>query len=74
MPNHIKNIVKAKGLTKLPLFVKEDGVECFDFNRVIPMPKPLDVTAGSIEDLAIEAVIRKLSEKKSWIFEIEYFQ
>ncbi len=71
MPNHIKNIVKAKGLTKLPLFVKEDGVECFDFNRVIPMPKPLDVTAGSIEDLAIEAVIRKLSEKKSWIFDKE---
>ena len=44
MPNHVKNIVKMEGITKLPLFKTEydeyekRDVVCFDFNKIIPMP------------------------------------
>lgn len=48
MPNNVKNIVKMKGILNLPLFVMEDGVKCFDFNKIIPMPKSLDIESGSM--------------------------
>lgn len=69
MPNHVKNIVKMEGITKLPLFVTEydeyeRDITCFDFNKVIPMPESLNVESGSIETLAIEAVNRKLSQRR----------
>ena len=40
MPNHVKNIIKMKGITALPLFTKKedcDGkmVPAFDFNTII---------------------------------------
>ena len=63
MPNHVKNIVKMEGIAKLPLFTVEDGKECFDFNKIIPMPKSLEIEDGSQEDIAIEAVMRKLSRE-----------
>lgn len=64
MPNHVKNIVKMEGITKLPLFTVEQGEECFDFNKIIPMPESLSIEAGSLEDIAVEAVMRKLSQSR----------
>lgn len=70
MPNHVKNIVKMEGITKLPLFETEydeyekRDVVCFDFNKIIPMPESLNVESGSMETVAIEAVNRKLSQRR----------
>ena len=62
MPNHVRNIVKMKGITTLRLFtesVTSRGNEwAFDFNRIIPMPGSLKLKAGSMEDLAIETALR----------------
>lgn len=65
MPNHVKNIVKMKGITALPLFTEKESydgkmVQAFDFNKIIPMPESLQVESGSIEDIAIEAALRKI--------------
>lgn len=62
MPNHVKNIVKMKGITKLPIFTDERGAKSFDFNKIIPMPESLDIEEGSIKSIAIEAALRKLGE------------
>lgn len=70
MPNHVVNIVKMEGITKLPLFkmeydeYKKEDVMRFDFNKLIPMPETLDMVSGSIETLAIEAVVRKLNKRR----------
>lgn len=70
MPNHVKNIVKMEGITKLPLFKTEydeyekRDIVCFDFNKIIPMPESLNVESGSMETMAIEAVNRKLSQRR----------
>ena len=56
MPNHVKNIVKMEGITKLPLFKTEydeyekRDVVCFDFNKIIPMPESLSIESGSMTD------------------------
>lgn len=64
MPNHIANVIKMKGIKNLPLFSKaEKGTEYFDFNKLIPMPESLNIASGSLEDVAIEAVMRKLSHE-----------
>lgn len=65
MPNHVKNIVKMKGITTLPLFTEVEGdggkmEPAFDFEKIIPMPESLRMTSGSIEDIAIEVVLRKI--------------
>lgn len=65
MPNHVRNIVKMKGITALPLFTEKESydgkmVPAFDFDKIIPMPESLNMESGSIEDLAIETVIRKI--------------
>ena len=64
MPNHIKNIVKMKGVASLPLFTDNNGSQEFDFNKLIPMPESLNMESGSIEDLAIEAVIQKIATRR----------
>lgn len=65
MPNHVKNIVKMKGIANLPLFKEENNageiMPAFDFGKIIPMPESLNMDAGGIEDIAIEAVIRKVA-------------
>lgn len=62
MANDVKNIVKMKGITSLPLYVKmlRFGAEVveLDFNRIIPIPKSLKLPGGAIEELAIEAALR----------------
>jgi len=56
------NILKMKGIAKLPLFsYGNDGGKRFDFNKIIPMPEPLNVESGSKENLAVEVVLRKLA-------------
>lgn len=65
MPNHVKNILKMKGITKLPLFSHKDGEMFFDFNKIIPMPETLQMESGSIENLAVEVVLRKLASPQS---------
>lgn len=71
MPNHVSNILKMKGIAKLPLFGERENKYCeggieryFDFNKMIPMPESLEVESGSTEDIAIEAVLRKLSKHR----------
>lgn len=62
MPNHVRNIVKMKGITTLRLFTEavtsSRNEWAFDFNKIIPMPGSLKLKAGSIEDLAIETALR----------------
>lgn len=60
MPNHVKNIVKMEGIVNLPLFREEDGKQCFDFNKIIPMPESLNIESGSMTD---EAILYCLTEK-----------
>ncbi len=64
MPNHVRNILKMEGVTNLPLFTVDENEKRFDFNKIIPMPLSLDVASGTLEDIAIEAVIRKIAETK----------
>lgn len=60
MPNYVKNIVKAEGICRLPLFSEENGKRYFDFNKIIPMPESLNVDAGSVTD---SAIVYYLTEK-----------
>lgn len=63
MQNHVRNVIKMQGITELPLFTTcDDGTKAFDFNKLIPMPKSLELEAGSLEDVAIEAALRKLGK------------
>lgn len=64
MPNHVKNIVKMKGITTLPVFTEKESydkkmVMSLDFEKIIPMPESLRITSGTMEALAVEAAIRK---------------
>lgn len=51
MPNYTENRIIMEGIEDLPLYKKGQ----FDFNKLIPMPKSLNVTAGSTnnEDIYI---------------------
>ena len=61
MPNHVMNIIKMKGITKLPLFSKdENGSRSFDFNKLVPMPESLSMTSGSSETLAITFALERI--------------
>ena len=64
MSNCVRNIMKMEGIATLPLFATEDGEIYFDFNKIIPMPKSLDIVTGSWEFLAIEAINRMLSQRR----------
>lgn len=50
MANHVRNILKMKGIASLPLF-SEEGPLVFDFNKLIPMPEPLNPKAGSMKGI-----------------------
>lgn len=60
MPNNVRNIVKMEGIVNLPLFRVEDGVKCFDFNKVIHMPESLSIESGSMTD---EYILYYMTEK-----------
>ena len=49
MPNYVTNVVYAKDVKALKKFTKmENGERVFDFNKIIPMPKDLHITSGSM--------------------------
>jgi hypothetical protein len=61
MPNWVRNVVKMKGVGKLPLYSTcSDGEEYFDFEKLIPMPESLNLDSGSIETLAIQCFKAKI--------------
>lgn len=70
MPNHVRNKVKMTGIVNLPLFTTKtdeytkEQFTFFDFNKLIPMPESLNIESGSSEDVAIEAVLRKMSKRR----------
>lgn len=53
-----------KGIASLPLFTDKNSSQEFDFNKLILMPESLNMESGSIEDVAIEAVIRKIATRR----------
>ena len=61
MPNNVTNIIKLQGsdeqIKKLLEEVRDDeeGIGSIDFNKLIPMPKELDITAGSVTDKGLRA-------------------
>lgn len=66
MPNYVTNIVNIVGPAdqkeKLLEQIAFDGKPgTFDFNRVIPMPKGLDLTEGSIAETAIDAYLSAMN-------------
>ena len=70
MPNHVRNIVKMRGIGNLPLYsvdtvddAKGAGNEYFDFQKIIPMPESLDMDSGSKENMAIEAALTRIARE-----------
>ena len=59
----VQNVIQMEGIASLPLFTEKIGSLEFDFNKLLPMPESLDVEAGSLENVAIEAVIRKVAHR-----------
>ena len=63
MPNWVRNIVKMRGIGDLPLYSEYSEEEkkfntvseYFDFQKLVPMPEALNLTAGSVENVAMEA-------------------
>lgn len=53
MPNHVNNIIKAKGINTFDIFTDNQ----VDFNKIIPMPESLNMDEGSITDQAIVVFI-----------------
>lgn len=50
MPNYVRNKIVMPGIKHLPLFNEKGD---FDFNRIVPMPDPLNIVEGAISDDAI---------------------
>ena len=75
MPNYVVNIVKMRGIAKLPLFSEEDGEKAFDFNKLIPLPAELKMESGSMTERSIvyfltercTIPIQKLDQRKAAI-------
>lgn len=61
MPNHVTNRIKFSGesekIRALMESIKNDeiGLGSVDFNKVIPMPESLNITAGSVTDKGLKA-------------------
>lgn len=60
MPNWVRNIVQMDGIADLPLFEEKGGGKQFDFEKIIPMPKSLQVEDGSMTD---ENIVYYLTER-----------
>lgn len=66
MPNHVANEISFSGnkdaIEKVINAIRsDDGQNCIDFNKIIPMPKSLDVTCGSITDTALNSIITAIN-------------
>lgn len=61
MPNYVKNVLEVTGdkrVLEFYDFVQNEKGK-FDFNKIIPMPKSLDMTSGSHEDRAVSYYCQK---------------
>lgn len=64
MPNWTRNkIICTKEIAKKILTETDNGLE-LDFNKLIPMPESLDLTAGSIEHESIACYYHSLTKKE----------
>lgn len=71
MPNWVKNIVRTSEETMIKIKEKYSTNGTLDFNKIIPMPKSLELTEGSITENAIfYAFIKKNDEQKKEIVKI----
>lgn len=71
MPNWVRNVVKVSEDTMNKIKEKYFTDGKLDFNKVIPMPKTLDLTDGSITEYAIYyAFLQKDREKQREIIDI----
>lgn len=64
MPNWVKNIVRTSDETMKKIKEKYFTEGILDFDKIIPMPKSLQLTSGSITDMAIFYAIIKKSPKE----------
>lgn len=61
MPNHVENIITLKGdekkIREMLEAIKNDdyGLGTVDFNKIIPMPKSLNIESGSRTDRGLKA-------------------
>jgi len=67
MPNHVVNHLSfaGKGASKVRAAIKgskKENTLYIDFNKIIPMPETLNVSAGSLENDA-ERIIKQMPEK-----------
>lgn len=73
MPNHITNRIKFLGeperIRAIMEAIKHDemGLGSVDFNKVIPMPESLNITAGSITDAASLSDKDKYGQLRTYI-------
>ena len=62
MPNWVKNIVRFhcsdKKLSQIKEYLRSDDY-VFDFNKLIPMPSPLQIESGGMVDVAKSCAIAK---------------
>lgn len=80
MPNHVKSIITIKGeASEVKKFLEEvnnhndvdlheddDAKKDFDFNKIIPRPKSLDIESGASTQLAIAAYLLHSEEDSSF--------
>lgn len=66
MPNWVRNKVKIekKGVIQECYNQDEKGEEYFDFNRVIPMPKSMQLTSGGNQNISIHYALSLMSDEK----------
>lgn len=64
MPNHITNRIqfygKQENINKVLELIKGEDT-CIDFNKIIPMPKELNLPASTDADVSIKYVLSKMS-------------
>lgn len=63
MPNWTKNQITCNKRLADILLTKKDGKYILDFNKLLPMPKELNLTAGSIEYNSIACYYLSLNSK-----------
>jgi len=77
MPNHVRNILSFSGddkeIEKLRNTIKgkfDDGSEMqIDFNKIIPRPESLNITAGSSTDYGIAVVLFREENNPQLLFQ-----
>ena len=67
MPNYVSNVVKSDDEAVEIIrekYCNQNGA--LDFNKIIPMPKSLDITDGSVADLELRLVLTALDPARPW--------